>query len=899
VSLSECTDLFDYFRRYGEIHVQKAESLLSPLHVVGRDALPDFSDIQEFAPDRYPFEPQQHCVAAITKMWDETGGGFLAAECGSGKTIMAILAAHVHAKRVYQGKARVAVMCPDHIVEKWVEEVSSTLPGARVRALGSWRDLIPLYDEAASGSTDDKQWKRPEGLEWLIIGRDQSKFMPDWRSIGDPGNFFGGEQKERVGASTRVIGYEDKLDEYGRCVHDSNWNRIRVPVTGQLYSCPKCGSRLVDPKRGTPLDPTKSNSKLGCTARYAVEIPNGDGWQGRDIARPHNAGSDGGSLRLPLNYSNATPGRRIKLAGKQWEVCECGEPWWQWTRKPYRFAPATFIHKKMKGVFDYCIIDEVHEAKSLTAAQANAAGKLMASSRYALALTGTLIGGYAWHLFPLLMRLRSSQVIADGFKWGQMIEWSRRYGRIDTYFKIKHDDEPERYTQSRRVRSMRKCRTGKQDSGTPKTAPGVMPSLFSNHLIGCSVFLQLADLADHLPALTEYIGCPPGEEETYRVAGDSYWTNCCVPMAEEQYAEAKRIEAICKAANDKLLQSRCMKFLSATLVVSMEYPDHPWGWLPEFDGKHSVGYWRLPNLKTEDNWEGVVTPRDLPQDVTYPKEKKLIEICLREKLHGNQTWVYVQQTGKRDIQPRLKQLLEDAGLKVGILRAKNVKPRDRIKWIEDNGLLYDVMISHPKPVCTGIDLLSKADGGHNFNAIVFYQTGTHPFVCKQASRRAWRIIQQKPCRVYYLYYHGTMQHRFVGLMAKKFAAMAAVDGDFSAEGLAGMTGADDGSLDLCRELGNKIDDSLIHRHWAKVQGAAQLSRKLPDGGAQVGEVPAPLPDCGVQWDAVQELIREQVVDRPEVIPMPDYMATEEEESDWESDFDDYVLTERELALFDF
>ncbi|HEY2049484.1 MAG TPA: hypothetical protein VGH03_09080, partial [Caulobacteraceae bacterium] len=38
-------------------------------------------------------------------------------------------------------------------------------------------------------------------------------------------------------------------------------------------------------------------------------------------------------------------------------------------------------------------------------AQANACGKLISATRSTLGLTGTLIGGYANHLFPLLMRM--------------------------------------------------------------------------------------------------------------------------------------------------------------------------------------------------------------------------------------------------------------------------------------------------------------------------------------------------------------------------------------------------------------------------------------------------------------------------------------------------------------
>jgi hypothetical protein len=742
--------------------------------------------------------------------------------------------------------------------------------------------MIPFYNECKDGSWDDKQWNRPQGLQWLIIGRDQSKLMPRTRSIGTEGKFFGGETRAMVGSAERVIGYERGYDD--------NYNRINVPIKARLYRCPNCGARLVNPKNGTPIDPTKGNTQLCCEERYAVEVHSGETQQGRDYARPHRSSFGApGDMVLSANYDKAMPGRLIKLGGKTFVIHECGEQLWNYTRKPYRWAPADFIHRKMKGAFDYCIIDEVHESKSATTAQANAAARLIAGSEYVLALTGTLIGGYAWHLFPILMRIKAKGVVEDGFKWGQMIEWSRRYGRIDTVFKIKHDDEPVRYGRHPRRMSMRKCRNGKQDQGTPRTAPGVMPSLFSAHLMDCSVFLQLSDLAEHLPDLTEYIGCPIGQEDTYRIADDIYWTNCCVRMTPEQQAESKRIEDACKKKNDELLTTRSLKFLSAMLVVSMEWPDQPFSkhWQPEFEGERSVGYWELPKIRTQENWRGVVTPAGLPEDAIYPKEQKLIEICKREKEHGSQVWVYVQQTGKRDIQPRLKKILEDAGLTCGILRAKNVKPRDRIAWIEENGHKYDVMISHPKPVCTGLDLLSKSAGGHNFNAMVFYQTGTHAFVVKQASRRSWRVIQKKECRVYYLYYEGTGQHRFVGHMAKKFAAMSTVDGDFSAEGLAGMTGADDGSLDLARSLGEKIDDNMLHRNWAKVQGSAvPKTRPLVDGGTQVGEVPLPLPECGVDWEKVKEVADAT----PEEV-----VATIYDEDDW-SEWD---FTEEELELFNF
>ncbi len=46
------------------------------------------------------------------------------------------------------------------------------------------------------------------------------------------------------------------------------------------------------------------------------------------------------------------------------------------------------------------------------------------------------------------------------------------------------------------------------------------------------------------------------------------------------------------------------------------------------------------------------------QTLVYPKEQALLDICRREVQAGNQVWVYCQMTGKRDIQPRLKQILD-------------------------------------------------------------------------------------------------------------------------------------------------------------------------------------------------------------------------------------------------
>jgi hypothetical protein len=148
-----------------------------------------------------------------------------------------------------------------------------------------------------------------------------------------------------------------------------------------------------------------------------------------------------------------------------------------------------------------------------------------------------------------------------------------------------------------------------------------------------------------------------------------------------------------------------------------------------------------------------------------------------------------------------------------VLKA-NVDLSKREEWIARNGKGVDVVISHPKLVETGLDLFDKG-GNHNFCTLIFYQTGYNLFTLRQASRRSWRIGQEKECKVVYFYYEGTMQERAMGLMGRKLAAAEAIDGKFSSEGLAAAA-EDEGSLALmlAKNLVDKLDEDPALA-WAK------------------------------------------------------------------------------------
>jgi hypothetical protein len=553
------------------------------------------------------------------------------------------------------------------------------------------------------------------------------------------------------------------------------------------------------------------------------------------------------SEKKPASRKLGVPADEFNHAGRKWGIKVCGEPLYSYTSKPYRWSIATIIQRKLRGMFQYLIIDEVHEQKSDESAQSMACGKLIGAVDHTLALTGTIIGGYAHHLFPLMMRITPDSLKAEGFEWGKDLAFSEAYGRIDRVITTTEDGGGGSVHGS--VKSMRRARSGSSPA-KKYVRPGVMPTMFGRHLIGSSMFITLEELAEELPDLFEYIGGPLGDDASpAAVAG---WFETACEMEPAQKEEYNRVRGILEYANKELLIKGSMKLLGAYLWTTMDYPDRPWGWEHDIEVKksharavklatedgsyaapalgHTVGYWEKPGNRFIENFNGVVTPKSLPDDIVYPKEQALIDICKKQKRDGTQTWVYVQMTGKRNVQPRLKMLLEREGLKVGILRSTDVEPIDREEWIAAHGREYDVMISHPQLVSTGLDLFSKEPGGHNYSTLVFYETGYNLFTMRQAARRAWRIGQPRDCRVYYLYYKDTMQHKAMSLMSRKMAAAQALEGEFSEDGLAAMAGEDNLQMALAKNLSERIDQADMQPSWGKVKSGPRKPRPVAKPG---------------------------------------------------------------------
>src|SRR5574341_2328793 len=168
----------------------------------------------------------------------------------------------------------------------------------------------------------------------------------------------------------------------------------------------------------------------------------------------------------------------------------CDSPLWQADKdRIRRYALSDYIKKYLKGYFDFLIADEVHELKGGATAQGNSFGALSSSSKKTIALTGTLLGGYADDIYYVLYRLSPNTIKAEDIEYREVSKWMAKYGVLERITKSKPEDN----IYSR----------GKRKYSILKRKPGVSPMIFSKHLLDKTVFLSLEDVAADLPPISD------------------------------------------------------------------------------------------------------------------------------------------------------------------------------------------------------------------------------------------------------------------------------------------------------------------------------------------------------------------------------------------------------------
>ena len=125
---------------------------------------------------RQPYPAQALAIMGVAARWKIARGAHVVAECGAGKTLIALGMMFVHADgEPFSG----IVMAPPHLVEKWARETFLTLPSVRVF----------LIDDMRNGG-DSKQ---PHGINELRLRRGEiireglHTSLADLRQMGPKG----------------------------------------------------------------------------------------------------------------------------------------------------------------------------------------------------------------------------------------------------------------------------------------------------------------------------------------------------------------------------------------------------------------------------------------------------------------------------------------------------------------------------------------------------------------------------------------------------------------------------------------------------------------------------------------------------------------------------------------
>jgi len=117
---------------------------------------------------RKRFQSQVNSILALAKGFYRQGkrAEILVGEMGTGKTFCSIGVAALAPRKNH----RTIVMCPGHLVDKWMREIRETLPQAKIVSLNNpgLKELFTL------------KGVKPQGHEFYVIGKERAKMHYSW-----------------------------------------------------------------------------------------------------------------------------------------------------------------------------------------------------------------------------------------------------------------------------------------------------------------------------------------------------------------------------------------------------------------------------------------------------------------------------------------------------------------------------------------------------------------------------------------------------------------------------------------------------------------------------------------------------------------------------------------------
>jgi SAM-dependent methyltransferase len=705
---------------------------------------------------------QKHAAIANARALRTYGVATDQGEMGIGKTSLALATIEL------LGAYPALVLCPPHLCPKWMREAREVIPGVQTRELKrigkkgdrEVNDVRAFLEDYRRGLLGEKAIAVVASTSAKMGSKWTGAVMTRYRLP-----LVGNDGRKALNAALQTYQRErDKLlvmlkPERMQIIIDRQRQRVLdAKGTGQ-YEPEKARLRRMVRIKHRPqetIEEQRARTRKARKAALALATPypvcpicgqmQVERVEGAEVPilafRPFSKKVHACD-RPVAGWAMEEDGRRAKddHGNPVWVWCQdeedekkaprCGSPLYSFggPEAIRRWPIADYIHDHAKGFFQILVADEVHEYKGKSSDRGLAFARLVKATRYQLGLTGTFYGGVSTSVFWLMHRLAMGAVNRD-FPYNGERKWTELYGVLEKRIyggKDQSDDADEYGT----------FNATKRTKVYVREKPGVSPAILGR-LISNTLFLALKDLGVVLPPYSEEMAL--------------------VEMDKEQRAQYITMEDGLRARARK--DSR---FLSTWLQWSLGRPNS--GFRDEVvvkkfrdDDGHVV------NTEILDELAAVVTGDEL-----LPKEQWLIDYCNAEKAVGRKVLVYVRQTAKRDIQPRLQAVLQKAGLRVKVLNS-GVGTRKREAWIERHSAGIDVLVVNPRLVQTGLDLVQ-------FCTVVFCEMEYSLYTMWQAMRRVWRLGQTKPVKVVFTAYSGTLEEDAVALMGSKMRAAQLLYGD--------------------------------------------------------------------------------------------------------------------------
>lgn len=391
------------------------------------------------------------------------------------------------------------------------------------------------------------------------------------------------------------------------------------------------------------------------------------------------------------------------------------------------------------------LVHNCHELSSEGSAQERSGHRLMNIGHPVIALTGSIMNGYAASLFTnwwaMFRSFRQefdrsdSSMFVDRYGYRKVL---RQYVDRDSKKIVAYGSSSDR------------VELKETDRGY---APGVLPKFILSHLLRHAVTLHKTDLELDLPPLIQIQ----------------------VPVIADDDLLSRHWNGV-NALGDRIRDDRGTELHGKLWGQMAEIPSHLDRAVHELGTDKDTGDYviKYPESAREIvGDDGMIVARipGFPNSSLLPKEKAMLETLEKELSEGRRVLVFSHHI---EVMPRLARIIEEnLGIKVPILESSKVPTAKRQSWIDSKVVAKSAKVMVTNPICiqTGLNNLVY------FHSMWWHENpACNPIVKRQAEGRLDRIGQTKEVRSYFPVINGSLQTHLHSLLLHKVAVSMATDG---------------------------------------------------------------------------------------------------------------------------